>query len=49
MPLHDAVGINCKKVATTENQGSGVKYMGPSPAAAKGFMLMVLGVLSDLT
>ena len=28
MPLHDAVGINCKKVATTENQCSGVKYMG---------------------
>ena len=28
MPLHDDVGINCKKVATTENQGSGVKYMG---------------------
>ena len=30
MPLHDAVGINCKnkKVATTENQGSGVKYLG---------------------
>ena len=28
MPLHDAVGINCKKGATTENQGSGVKYMG---------------------
>ena len=27
-PLHDAVGINCKKFATTENQGSGVKYMG---------------------
>ena len=27
MPLHDAVGINCKKGATTENQGSGVKYM----------------------
>ena len=28
MPLH-AVGINCKKGATTENQGSGgVKYMG---------------------
>ena len=25
MPLHDAVGINCKKGATTENQGSGVK------------------------
>ena len=28
MPLHDAVGINCKKGATSENQGSGVKYMG---------------------
>ena len=28
MPLHDAVGINCKKGATTENQSSGVKYMG---------------------
>ena len=28
MPLHDAVGINCKKDGTTENQGSGVKYMG---------------------
>ena len=28
MPLHDAVGINCKKGATTENQDSGVKYMG---------------------
>ena len=27
MPLHDAVGINCKKGTTTENQGSGVKYM----------------------
>ena len=26
--LRDAVGINCKKGATTENQGSGVKYMG---------------------
>ena len=28
MPLHDAVGINFKKGATTKNQGSGVKYMG---------------------
>ena len=28
MPLHDAVGINCKKGATTENQGACVKYMG---------------------
>ena len=28
MSSHDAVGINCKKGTTTENQGSGVKYMG---------------------
>ena len=28
MPLHDVVRINCKKGATTENYGSGVKYMG---------------------
>ena len=28
MPLHDAVGINCEKGVTTENQGSAVKYMG---------------------
>ena len=28
MSLHDTVGINCKKGATTENHGSGVKYMG---------------------
>ena len=28
MPLHDAVGINWKKGATTEIKGSGVKYMG---------------------
>ena len=28
MPLHDAVGINCKKGATTENQFADVKYMG---------------------
>ena len=27
MPSHDAVGINCKKGATAENQGTGVKYM----------------------
>ena len=26
--LHDAVEINCKNGTTTENQGSGVKYMG---------------------
>ena len=28
MPLHGAVGTNCKKGATTENKFSGVKYMG---------------------
>ena len=28
MPLHDVVGINCKKGARTENEGSAVKYMG---------------------
>ena len=28
MPLHDAVGINCKKRITTENQDAGVNYMG---------------------
>ena len=27
MPSHDAVGINCKKVATTENQGADGKYI----------------------
>ena len=26
--LHDAVGVNCKKGATTENQDAGVKYIG---------------------
>ena len=44
MPLHDAVGINCKKGATTENQGSAVKYMG------KGVYLDdCVCVFSDLT
>ena len=28
MPFYDAVGINCKKGATTENQGSALKCMG---------------------
>ena len=28
MPLHDEVGINCEKDATTENQGADLKYMG---------------------
>ena len=28
MPLHDAVGINCKKGTTAEYQSADVKYMG---------------------
>ena len=28
MPLHDAVGINCKKGATIEYEGADVKFMG---------------------
>ena len=28
MPLHDEVGINCEKGATTKYQGADVKYMG---------------------
>ena len=28
MLLNDAVGINCKKGATTEHQGASAKYMG---------------------
>ena len=28
MPLHDAVGINCQRGATTEYQSADVKYMG---------------------
>ena len=43
MPLHDAVGINCKNGVTTEYQGADVKY------SAKGCMLMIVCVLSDLT
>ena len=44
MPLHDAVGINCKKGVTTENQGSGVKYMGLGV-----YLDDCVCVLSDLT
>ena len=44
MLLHDVVGINCKKGATNENQGSAVKYVG------KGVYLDdSVCVLSDLT
>ena len=37
-PLHDAVGMNCKKGATTENQGT------VSSIWAKGCILMTVGV-----
>ena len=46
MLLLDAVGINCKKGATIENHGSGVKYK------SKGVYLddcASVCVLSDLT
>ena len=44
MPLHDVVGINCKNGATTENQGSSVKYMGYGV-----YLDDCVCVLSDLT
>ena len=44
MPLRDAVGINCKKGATSENQCSGVKYMG-----LRVYLDDCVCVLSDLT
>ena len=28
MPLHDAIGVNVKRVITTQNQGAGVWYTG---------------------
>ena len=28
MPLHDAVGINCKNGATTDYQGADIRHMG---------------------
>ena len=44
MPLHDAVGINCNKGATTEYQGADVKCM-----RYRGGMMIIVFVLSDLT
>ena len=38
MPLHDAVGINCKKDATSENQGAG--------AGLRGALWMIVCYLS---
>ena len=43
MPLQVAIGINCKKGATTENQGPGVMCIG------LGVYVGWLCVLSDLT
>ena len=43
MPLHDAVGINSKNGATTENKGADASIW------AKGCMFMIVCVLSDLT
>ena len=45
MPLHDAVGLNCKNGATTEYRCKAQK----SSSWAKGCMLMTICVLSDLT
>ena len=42
MPLYDTVGINCKNGATTEKAQM-------SSIWAKGRMLMIMCVLSDLT
>ena len=52
MPLHDAVGIHCKKGATAENQGSGVKYIGVCMCVCMYVYVCVcvcVCVLSDLT
>ena len=43
MPLHDAVGTNCKKGASTEMN------VEVSSIWAKGCTLMIVSVLSDLT
>ena len=44
MPLHDAVVINCKKGTTTDNKGSGAKYLGYGV-----YLDDCVCVLSDLT
>ena len=45
MPLHDVVGVNCKKGATTENQGADVKYV----YGLRGVCWMIVYILSVLT
>ena len=44
MPLHDAVGISCKRGATTENPGASVMYI----YGLRDYVLMIVCVLSDL-
>ena len=44
MPLHTTAVINCENGATTENQGSAVKYMGQGV-----YLDDCVCVLSDLT
>ena len=52
MPLRDAVEINFKNGATTENQGAGVKYLNKYKMSIniwlRGVCLMIVSVLSDL-
>ena len=43
MPLHDAVGINCQKGATTDFKAE------MSSVWANGCVLMIVCVLADLT
>ena len=45
MPLYDAVGINCKKGATTESQGAGASQV----YGLRGVCWMIVGVLYDFT
>ena len=47
MPLHDAAGINCKKGATTENQGADIKYMGYGVYVDDCVCVCVLSDLND--
>ena len=44
MPLHDEIGVNVKKRATTENQGAGYQIYGQ-----RGVCWMIVCVLSELT
>ena len=41
MRLHDAVGINCEKGVTTENQGADVEYMGFGVYVVNDFVCVI--------